>query len=107
MTDLEITYVDISILKPRAKNPRTHSKRQIEQIAESIRQFGFLNPILIESNTRVICGHDRLEAAKVAGLTEVPVVCMDDLSPAQIRAYVIADNKIAENAGWDKTLLAL
>ncbi len=98
---------DISALIPRSRNPRTHSKRQIEQIAASIRRFGFLSPVLVDGESRIIAGHGRVEGAKLAGLKQVPVIRVDHLSEAEIRAYVIADNKLAENAGWDLNLLAL
>lgn len=104
---LAIHYRDPSNLKQRATNPRTHSKKQIEQIASAIRQFGFTNPVLIDQDDGVIAGHGRLAAAKLLGLAEVPTVRLADMSEAEIRAYVIADNKLAENAGWDKRLLGL
>jgi len=103
----KITYYDPAKLQPRAKNPRTHSKRQIQQIAASIKQFGFVNPVLVDGSDGIIAGHGRVEAAKLLGMTDVPVIRVDHLTPTQIRAYVIADNKLAENAGWDRALLAL
>ncbi len=102
-----VTYKNPADLKLRTNNPRTHSKRQVAQIAASIKEFGFVNPILIDSEDRIIAGHGRIEAATLIGMTDVPVIRVDHLSPAQIRAYVIADNKLAENAGWDRELLAL
>lgn len=102
-----VTYTNPADLKLRANNPRTHSKRQIEQIAVSIKTFGFVNPVLIDGEERIIAGHGRVEAAKLIGMSDVPVIRVDHLTPAQIRAYVIADNKLAENAGWDRELLAL
>lgn len=105
--DLAVTYQPISLLVPRKSNPRTHSKKQIRQIAESIRHFGFNNPILVDNENRVIAGHGRLEAAKLLRLTNVPVIRLSDLSKAQVAAYVIADNKLAENAGWDRSILAI
>lgn len=93
-------------LKPNARNARTHSKKQIKQIAESIRTFGFNNPILIDDAFGVIAGHGRLQAAKQLGLKDVPVVCLSHLNDAETRAYILADNKIALNAGWDSELLA-
>ncbi|SDH21396.1 DNA modification methylase [Bradyrhizobium sp. Rc2d] len=104
---LSISYQDPANLNPRATNPRTHSKKQIEQIVAAIRQFGFTNPILVDQDNGVIAGHGRLAAAKVLGLAEVPTVRLADMTEAEIRAYVIADNKLAENAGWDKRLLGL
>src|SRR5262249_21358595 len=107
MAALKIVYKDPGRLKPRAKNPRTHTRRQIRQIAASITEFGFINPILIDGAGGIIAGHGRAEAAKLLGMSDVPTVRVDHLTPAQIRAYVIADNKLAENAGWDGALLAL
>lgn len=89
------------------RNPRTHSKRQIRQLAESIRAFGFTNPVLIAEDDTVLAGHGRIAAAKQLGMTHVPAVRLAHLSPAERRAYILADNKLAENAGWDKELLAL
>ena len=107
MAALKISYKDPRQLKPRARNPRTHSPKQIKQIAASIAEFGFISPVLIDGSDRIIAGHGRVDAAKLIGMTDVPTVRVDHLSPAQIRAYVIADNKLAENAGWDRELLAL
>ncbi len=97
----------LSELKPNRRNARTHSRRQIHQIADSIAEFGFNNPILIDEDDVIIAGHGRAEAAKLLGLTEVPTVCLTHMSEAQKRAYVIADNKLAEKAGWDKDILAI
>jgi DNA modification methylase len=107
MQKLDIKYQNITDLKPQARNPRTHSKKQIRQIVDSIKEFGFINPILVDQDNSIIAGHGRVKAARLAGLTEVPTLQVDHLSPAQIRAYVIADNKLAENAGWDRELLVL
>ena len=93
-------------LVPYAKNARMHSDDQVAQIAGSIREFGFLNPILVDSNAGIIAGHGRLLAAHKLGLAEVPVVVLDHLNETQRRAYILADNRIAENAGWDRDLLA-
>src|SRR5271165_7121500 len=92
-------------LIPYARNPRTHSDAQVAQIAASIAEFGFNNPILVDTKAGIIAGHGRLLAAKKLGLTEVPVIVLDHLTEAQKRAYIIADNKLAENAGWDEDLL--
>jgi DNA modification methylase len=94
-------------LTPYSGNARTHSKRQIEQIAASIRKFGFNNPVLINDDGRIVAGHGRVEAAKLLGLAAVPTLRLSHLSPAEQRAYVLADNKLAENAGWDRELLAI
>jgi hypothetical protein len=87
------------------RNARTHSDEQVAQIAASIAEFGFVNPILIGADDVIIAGHGRLTAAKRLGLAEVPVIVIDHLSDAQRRALVIADNKLAENAGWDEAML--
>lgn len=93
-------------LQPYAKNARTHSDEQVDQIAASIREFGFTNPILVDSADGIIAGHGRLMAAKRLGLATVPVIVLDHLTDAQRRAYILADNKLALNAGWDNDLLA-
>lgn len=92
-------------LTPYERNARTHSPEQVAQIAASIVEFGFTNPILVASDAGIIAGHGRLEAAKQLGLAEVPVVVLDHLTPAQRRAYVIADNQLALISGWDDELL--
>jgi DNA modification methylase len=107
MAALKITYKDPGQLRPRARNPRTHTAKQIKQIAASIKKFGFISPILTDGADGIIAGHGRAEAAKLIGMSDVPTVRVDHLTPAQIRAYVIADNKLAENAGWDQELLTL
>src|ERR1035437_8086968 len=101
--DIQMWLVDKLI--PWARNPRTHSDAQIAQIAASIAQFGFNNPILVDTNNGIIAGHGRLLAARKLGLTEVPVIVLDHLSEAQKRAYIVADNQLALNAGWDEELL--
>jgi len=93
-------------LVPYERNPRTHSPDQVRRIADSITQFGFNNPLLVDSRDGIIAGHGRLLAARQLGLPEVPVIVLDHLTDAQRRAYVIADNKLAELAGWDEELLA-
>jgi ParB-like chromosome segregation protein Spo0J len=107
MLPLQITYKSPAQLKLRARNPRTHTKKQIRQIAASIKEFGFISPILIDGADQIIAGHGRAEAARLIGMSDVPTVRVDHLTTAQVRAYVIADNKLAENAGWDRALLAL
>jgi DNA modification methylase len=96
----------IEKLVPYARNPRTHSAAQVAQIAASIVEFGFNAPILVDSSAGVIAGHGRLQAARKLGLEEVPVIVLDHLSESQKRAYIIADNKLALNSGWDEELLA-
>ncbi len=93
-------------LQPYAKNARTHSDEQVDQIAASMREFGFTNPILVDSADGIIAGHGRLMAAKRLGLDQVPVIVLDHLTDAQRRAYILADNKLALNAGWDDAMLA-
>ena len=105
--DLKIFYKDPKSLRPRANNPRTHSRKQIEQLKRSIVEFGFVRPVLIDADDVIIAGHGTTQAALDLGMQDIPTVRADHLTPAQIRAYVIADNKLAENSGWDRTLLAL
>jgi ParB-like chromosome segregation protein Spo0J len=93
-------------LIPYARNPRTHSDDQVAQIAASIVEFGFLNPILVDTRRGIVAGHGRLLAARMLKLTEVPVIVLDHLTDSQRRAFIIADNKLALNAGWDEQLLA-
>lgn len=95
----------IDRLVPYARNARTHSPEQVAQIAASIVEFGFTNPVLVDTNAGVIAGHGRLLAARKLGLGECPVVVLDHLSETQRRAYTLADNKLALNAGWDEKLL--
>lgn len=102
----KVEWVLVSALRSAARSPRTHSKRQIEQIAASIRQFGFINPIITDDNWKVLAGKARLDASKILGLREVPVVRISYLSETEIRAYMLADNKLAEKAGWDRQVLA-
>ena len=104
---VSVFYQRIDQLKPYPHNARTHAKHQIRQIAESIRAFGFTNPVLVDAENQIIAGHGRVEAAKLLGMQEVPTIRLDRLTKEQIRAYVIADNKLAENAGWDKEILAI
>jgi|GEM_PF-1233474 len=100
-----IKLVDPNTLKPYAGNPRTHSREQVERIAASILERGFTNPLLVDGEGGVVAGHGRLLAAKKLGLDLVPVIEMTHLNAAQRRALVIADNKLALDAGWDEPLL--
>lgn len=102
---LKIEYVATDDLIPYIHNSRTHSESQIKQIASSIREFGFTNPILIDDQGTIIAGHGRVMAAKVLQLDKVPTITLGALSDAQRKAYVIADNKLALNAGWDTEVL--
>jgi DNA modification methylase len=101
-----LEWIAVDALTPNARNARTHSKKQIRQIADSITAFGFLIPLLIDDGGVVIAGHGRYAAAKLLGFEQVPVIEVKGLSEAQRRALALADNKIAENAGWDRELLA-
>lgn len=101
-----LQYMTTGQLKPYPRNARTHSKKQIRQIAESINRFGFINPILIDEAGMILAGHGRVEAAKLLGLEQVPCLRFDHMSEAEKRAYILADNKLALNAGWDEDLLA-
>ena len=103
---LKVEYRAVDALVPYARNPRTHSDEQIAQIAGSIREFDFTNPVLVDGENGIIAGHGRVLAARKLGMDKVPVIELRGLSEAQKRAYVIADNKLAENAGWDEELLA-
>ncbi|AHN84811.1 DNA modification methylase [Vibrio phage phi 2] len=106
MSKLQIEYISILQIAPYVKNARTHSEEQISQIVESIREFGFTNPILIDQHNELIAGHGRLEAAKIVGLETVPAVRLSDLTEQQVKALRIVDNQLALNAGWDLDLLA-
>tara|TARA_R110001599_G_scaffold179582_1_gene372252 strand:- start:15515 stop:16849 length:1335 start_codon:yes stop_codon:yes gene_type:complete len=97
----------ITSLQPYARNARTHSKKQVRQIADSIQRFGFTNPVLVSDVGEIIAGHGRVEAAKLIGMKIVPTLALSHLSEAERRAYVLADNKLAQNAGWDKEILAI
>jgi DNA modification methylase len=102
-----IAYVAIDTLTLYARNARTHSKKQIKQIAKSIERFGFVNPVLISDDGQIIAGHGRVEAAKLLGMDKVPTLALSHLSLAERQAYILADNKLAENAGWDREILAI
>jgi ParB-like chromosome segregation protein Spo0J len=102
----QIETVAIGKLRPWARNARTHSKKQIRQIADSIRRFGFTNPVLIDRENTILAGHGRVAAAASLEMGEVPCLRIENLTPEEKRAYVLADNKLALNAGWDEELLA-
>jgi len=104
---LQITYRPLEKLIPYANNSRTHSDAQVAQIAASIKEFGFTNPVLVDEEGGVIAGHGRILAARTLGMGQVPCITLAGLTKAQRRAYVIADNKLALNAGWDNELLSL
>jgi DNA modification methylase len=103
---ISVVYRPIDQLTPNPANPRVHSKKQIRQIAESIRVFGFNVPVLVDRHGNVVCGHGRLLACRELGITEVPTLRLDHLTPAQARAFMIADNRLTEIATWDDRLLA-
>ena len=103
----ELKLISIDELIPYANNARTHSKEQINKIRSSLREFGFVNPVLIDKDKNIIAGHGRVTAAKEEGMKEVPCVLVEHLTEAQKKAYIIADNKLALDAGWDNELLAL
>lgn len=105
--NLKITYLPVQDLKPHPRNARVHPKKQIRQIARSIKDFGFLIPVLIDGKKIIIAGHGRVEAAKLLGMEFIPAICASGLSDAQIRAFMIADNKLTENAVWDDPRLAI
>lgn len=104
---LSILYQPIDELIANPRNPRVHSDTQVDQLARCMKQVGFTNPILVDASNAIIAGHGRLLAAQKLGFETVPTICLAHMSEADIRAYVIADNKIAENAGWNRELLAL
>ena len=103
----QIEYVETSKLIPYARNSRTHSDEQISQICSSIKEFGFTNPVLIDADDTIIAGHGRTLAAQRLKMKEVPCLRLDHLTDTQKQAYVIVDNKLALNAGWDDEMLAL
>ena len=104
-TTSEMQLVPIGKLVPYVNNARTHSPEQINKLRSSLREFGFINPVIIDRDFGVIAGHGRILAAKEEGITEVPCVFVDHLTEAQKKAYIIADNRMAMDAGWDEELL--
>ena len=104
---MEIVYKKINELKPYENNSRTHDESQIKQICESIKEYGWTNPVLIDEKGMIIAGHGRVLGAQKLGIKEVPCIVLSGLTEAQKKAYVIADNKMALNAGWDFNLLSL
>jgi ParB-like chromosome segregation protein Spo0J len=105
MADLQIEYVPATDLVPYENNSRTHSQPQVDQIKRSMTEFGFTNPILVDERNGIIAGHGRLQAAQELGIKLVPTIALKGLTEAQRKAYVIADNQLALNAGWDLDLL--
>ncbi len=104
---IKIQQIPVAVLEPDPRNARTHTKQQVRQIGASIQEFGFVNPILIDEADRIIAGHARRDAAAQLGLETVPVIRLSHLTGHQKRALAIADNKLAENAGWNEEVLAL
>ncbi len=105
--NLEVKYLPVADLLPYARNARTHSDEQIAQIAGSIKEFGFVNPILISKGNDIIAGHGRALAAAKLGMESVPTIALGHLTDIQRRAYVLADNRIALSSGWDDQMLKL
>jgi DNA modification methylase len=106
LTIINIETVPIDSICERSTNARTHSRQQIRQLARSIQKFGFVTPVLVDADSVIVAGHARHRAGLQLGMTEIPIVRLEHLSPAEIRAYVLADNRLAEKAGWNKQLLA-
>jgi hypothetical protein len=104
---LEIVYRHVTDLVANPQNARTHSSKQIRQLEASIQEFGFVNPVIIDRKNKIMAGHGRLQAAKKIGIEKVPTIVLEDLPEDQIRAYILADNRLAEKAGWDKSILAI
>jgi hypothetical protein len=104
---MQIETVAVETLRPYERNARTHSRKQIRQIAQSIERFGFCNPVLFDDQRQIIAGHGRVAAATLLGIREVPTVRLAHLSEAEKRAYILADNRLAEKAGWDREILAI
>ena len=104
MQELNIKYMNIRDLKPYKKNAKKHNKEQVEQIANSIKEYGFTQPVIIDKNNSVVAGHGRILGAKKAGLKQVPTVCLEELTEEQIKAYRLVDNKLNESE-WDYSLL--
>jgi len=105
--DLNVENIAVESLRPYSGNARQHSKRQIQQIARSIERFGFTNPVLVSDDHQVLAGHGRVAAAKLLGMKAVPTVRLSYMTAAERRAYVLADNKLALNSGWDRDMLAI
>src|ERR1700722_9451068 len=102
-----VEFVPVDQLTPYPGNARKHSRKQIREVANSIERFGFTNPVLIDDSGQIIAGHGRVEAAKLLGMESVPTLRLSHLSAADKRAYIIADNRVAEKAGWDRELLSI
>ena len=103
----KLELINIEKLIPYANNARTHSDEQIKKIRASLREFGFINPVLIDKDCGIIAGHGRVEAAKREGIEKVPCVWVDHLTETQKKAYILADNRLAMDAGWDMEMLSV
>src|SRR5262245_2425031 len=106
LRDLTIEIRALSTLKCNPRNARTHSKGQVKAIAESIKAFGFTSPVLIDDDSMILAGHGRVQAAQLLGIDRVPTIRISEMSEAEKRAFMLAENKLAERAGWDRELLA-
>lgn len=106
MTRLDRT-ISLAEIVPNPRNARTHSRKQIKAISDSIREFGFINPVVVDEDGCLLAGHGRAEAAKLLGMTEIPAIEVTGLSPARRRALMLADNKLCERGGWDREKLAI
>lgn len=104
---MQIEQLPVAELKEYDRNSRTHDKNQVKAVAASIQEFGFTNPLLVRDDNTIIAGHGRLQAAQLLGMETVPCIRLSHLTPDQVKAYVIADNALAEQAGWDKEILKL
>jgi len=102
-----VTHRRVAELKPYARNARTHSRAQIWKIAGSMREFGFTSPVLIDRDDTIIAGHGRVEAAKQLHMDQIPTIRLESLSSVQVQAYVLADNRLAKDAGWDQQILKI
>ncbi|HWY68998.1 MAG TPA: ParB/Srx family N-terminal domain-containing protein [Terriglobales bacterium] len=102
---ISVNYRSTSQLKPNSRNPRKHSKKQLDQLARALLRFGFIVPVLVNAQDQIVAGHGRIEAAKLAGIEQVPTISVDHLTDAEATAFMIADNKLTENAEWNEALL--
>lgn len=107
MTTEKLELIELAKLKPYTGNARTHSESQLLQLQKSLREFGFVNPVLVDSGLNIIAGHGRVLAAQAEGFDRVPCVFVEHLTEAQKRAYILADNRLAELAGWDEEKLKI
>jgi ParB-like chromosome segregation protein Spo0J len=104
---MQVEYLPVRALRPHSKNAKKHPRKQLEKLAQSIKAFGFNNPVLINDENQIIAGHGRVEAAKLLGMETVPTCKISHLSEAETRAYILADNKLGELGGWDHEQLAI